>query len=53
MSRDAPNVFLHSALDVKDSLGHAQPSARPRILSRAYDDDAAPRFLAGLTGVVS
>jgi len=28
MSRHAPDVFLHSALNVKDSLCHAQPSAR-------------------------
>jgi hypothetical protein len=35
MSRHAPDVFLHSALNVKDSLCHAQPSARGRELSRA------------------
>src|SRR6266481_6988623 len=35
MSRHAPDVFLHSALNVKDSLCHTQPSARGRELSRA------------------
>jgi len=35
MSRHAPDVFLHSALNVKDPLCHAQPSARGRELSRA------------------
>src|SRR6266436_7080324 len=35
MSRHAPGIFLHSALNVKDSLCHAQPSARGRGLSRA------------------
>jgi hypothetical protein len=35
MSRHAADVFLHSALNVKDPLCHAQPSARARKLSRA------------------
>jgi hypothetical protein len=35
MSRHAADVFLHSALNVKDPLCHAQPSSRGRKLSRA------------------